>query len=143
MTGGLCEEDRDDQSHTKQPHSQVKVGIYMTQRTDQQRKALEVFFKRLADSLNAAGLDMRIVIKPEVEIPWTQENVKEWLWRPIQKALYNKSSTTELDKQMEIDKIHEVLMHHLGEKFGLEYIDFPHDETRFPDQPGFHDKIAS
>lgn len=112
-------------------------------RTDQQRKAMEVFFKRLADSLNAAGLDMRLVIKPEVEIPWTQENVKEWLWRPIQKALYNKHSTTELDKQMEIDKIHEVLMHHLGEKFGLEYIDFPNDPDKLPSQPFYDDKMKS
>lgn len=99
-------------------------------RTDQQRKALEVFFKLLAKSLNAAGLDQRVVLKPSISIPWTQEAVKNQLWRPIQMAMFNKKSTTELDKQMEIDKIHETLMRELGKSFGVEHIPFPLDTNR-------------
>ena len=68
----------------------------MAQRTIQQNKALHVLFQLLADELNNAGLDMRKTLKPEVEIPWTPRNVKEFLWRPIQKAQLNKASTTEL-----------------------------------------------
>lgn len=105
----------------------------MTQRTDQQRKALEVFFKLLADSLNNAGLDQRVVLKPSVSIPWTQQAVKDQLWRPIQIAMTSKKSTTQLEKQLEIDEIHAALMRHLGERFDLEYIEFPHDVERIPD----------
>lgn len=99
----------------------------MVQRTTNQNKAMHVFFKLLADELNNAGLDQRKVLKPEIAIDWTPEAIKSQIWKPIQKALYNKKSTTELDKQMEIDKIHETIMRHLGEKFGVEYIEFPHD----------------
>ena len=102
----------------------------MTQRTSQQNRALHAFYTLLANALNDAGLDQRKVLKPSVSIPWTPEAAKEQLWRPIQKAMYGKESTTELSKIQEIDKIHEVLMRHLGEKFGVEYITFPHDEAR-------------
>lgn len=99
-------------------------------RTSNQNKALHVFFSMLADELNGAGLDMRKTLKPEVAIPWTPNSIKEYLWRPIQIAMTNKKSTTELDKIEEIDKIHSVLMRHLGEKFGLEYLPFPNDEEK-------------
>jgi len=108
----------------------------MTQRTSQQNKSMHVFFSLLADSLNSAGLDQRKVLKPSISIDWTPTAVKKQLWKPIMNALYSKTSTTELDKQMEIDKIHETLMRHLAEKFGLEYIEFPHNEdiiSNYPD----------
>lgn len=105
-------------------------------RTPEQNRALHLFFKILAGHLNAAGLDQRVVLKPGVSIPWTEEAVKEQLWRPIQKAMFNKQSTTELSKLEEIDAIHEVLMRELGQKFGLEYIDFPHFEHGQVDDEG-------
>lgn len=82
----------------------------------------------LAEALNLAGLEMKVVLKSDTEIWWTMESVKEYLWRPIQKAMFGKESTTELEKQVEIDKIHEQLMHLLAEKHGLEWIDFPADK---------------
>lgn len=102
----------------------------MTQRTSQQNKGLHLFFTMLADELNNSGYDQRKVLKETVDIPWTPEAIKEQLWKPIQKLMYNKESTTELDKVKEIDKVHEVLMRHLGEKFSVEYIPFPVDEHR-------------
>ena len=102
----------------------------MTQRTSQQNKGLHLFFTMLSDELNNAGYDQRKVLKPSIDIPWTPEAIKEQLWKPIQKLMYNKESTTELDKVKEIDKVHEVLMRHLGEKFGVEYIPFPVDEHK-------------
>ena len=44
--------------------------------------------------------------------------------------LCGKESTTELEKQVEIDKVHEQLMHILGEKHGVEFIPFPHEEKK-------------
>lgn len=100
------------------------------QRTDSQNKALHTFFRLLADELNNAGLDQRKVLKPSIDIPWSPEAVKEQLWKPIQVSLFFKESTKDLDKHIEIDKVHEVLMRHLGEKFGLEFIPFPQDEHK-------------
>lgn len=99
-------------------------------RTNLQNRALHLFYTLLADALNNAGLDMKVVLRPSVSIPWTKESVKEHLWKPIQNALYGKVSTTELDKSQEIDRVHEVLMRHISEKFHLEYIDFPHEEKK-------------
>lgn len=92
-------------------------------RTLQQNKALHVLFKLLADELNDAGYDMRRTLKPEVQISWNPETVKEYLWRPVQKAQLRKRSTTELTTD-EIDKVFDTINRHLGEKFGL-HVSFP------------------
>jgi hypothetical protein len=92
-------------------------------RTRQQNKALHLYYTFLANALNDAGLDMRKTLKPEIEIPWTPETVKEFLWRPIQRAQLQKESTTELTTK-ELDEVLETLSRHLGEKFGLS-VPFP------------------
>ena len=61
-------------------------------RTAQQNKAIHKYFELLAQTLNDAGLDMKQVLKPEVDIPWTKESVKAHLWKPVQKVMYNKHS---------------------------------------------------
>src|SRR3990167_5742132 len=95
------------------------------QRTGQQNRALHKFFSMLSEPLNIAGLEMKLVLKGDTQIWWTMESVKEYLWRPLQKVMFQKESTTELEKQIEIDKCHEQLMHILGEKHGVEFIPFP------------------
>lgn len=92
-------------------------------RTVKQNKALHVLFKLMADILNENGLDMRKTLKPSVEIPWSAQGVKEYLWRPIQKAQLAKISTTELTTK-EIDDVFDTLNKHIGEKFGI-HIPFP------------------
>lgn len=82
----------------------------------------------LADELNQAGLDQRKVLKPSVSIPWTPEAAKEQLWRPIQEAMFSKRSTTELSKG-EVGRVEEVLVRHLGERFGLQAPQWPHFEN--------------
>lgn len=88
------------------------------QRTTLQNRALHKYFELLADTFNDAGLDMKKVLKPEVDIPWNKETVKNYLWRPIQKAQLEKESTTELTTQ-EIDLVFNTLNRHISEKFGL------------------------
>jgi len=95
-------------------------------RSLKQNASLHVLFSELADKLNESGLDQRVVLKPSVEIPWNLESVKTNLWRPIQIAVTDKISTTELDS-VEIDKVYDILMKHLGEKFGI-FVDFPANE---------------
>lgn len=70
---------------------------------------------------------MKTVLKPEVDIMWTPELVKEYIWRPIQKAVVQKESTTELTTG-ELDQVFRVIEKHLGEKFGLEIV-FPSQAT--------------
>lgn len=73
-------------------------------RTLQQNRALHLYYEMIANELNSHGLDMRKALKPEIDIMWTKSSVKEYLWRPIQKAIATKSSTTELTTH-EIDLI--------------------------------------
>lgn len=93
------------------------------QRTKQQNKALHVLFNLLAGILNENGLDMRKTLKPEIDIPWSGASVKEFLWRPIQKAQLDKQSTTELTT-VEIDQVFDTINKHMGERFGL-HVPFP------------------
>jgi len=91
-----------------------------------QNRALHLYFELLAKALNEAGLDMRVVLKPEINIPWSKQTVKDYLWRPIQKIQLNKKSTTEMTTK-EIDEVFDTLNRHLGERFGkwLEHLPFP------------------
>lgn len=97
-------------------------------RTNQQSKALHLFCERLAHELNMAGLDMKAVLKPDVEIPWNKTTVKEYIWRPIQKTLTTKQSTTKIDT-VEPNQIWEIINRHLGEKFGIEVPLWPSQEN--------------
>ena len=95
-------------------------------RTDQQNKAMHKYFELLSTALNDAGLDARKTLKPEVEIPWTPEMIKNLMWRPIQEAMTGKKSTTELTT-VEPSEVHAVLNRHLSSKFGLN-VEWPSDE---------------
>lgn len=100
-------------------------------RTGQQNRAIHLDCKLIAEKLDAAGLDMRQVLKPTYSLPWTTESVKEHLWKPIMKALYGFTSTTQLPKgEGKIEHIHEVLMRELGKTHGVEWHDFPNDDVR-------------
>lgn len=95
----------------------------MEKRTNQQNRALHLFFTHLAKELNEAGLDMRRTLKEEVAIPWNADTVKDFLWRPIQLAQVQKESTTELSTK-DIDAIYDTLTRYLGEKHGV-FTEFP------------------
>lgn len=99
------------------------IEIHDQRQTPKQRSAIHVFFRKLAKELNDAGLDMRKVLKPEADIPWTEHSVKEHLWRPILETMTGKHSTEDQDR-VEPDAVYSVLMKHLSEKFGV-YVGFP------------------
>ena len=95
------------------------------QRSPSQNNALHLGCELLADQLNDSGLSMQKVLR--VDIPWTPQTVKLWLFKPIMKALLLKTSTTELNTK-EVSQVWELLMRELGEKKGVEYIKFPSQE---------------
>ena len=76
------------------PGFEITVVPTQKRRTASQNDALHVYCRQLANALNDAGLDMREVIKPEVDIPWNDQTVKEYMWRPIQKVVTGEESTT-------------------------------------------------
>jgi len=93
-------------------------------RTIQQNKALHKWFELLAEALNDSGLDMKKTLKHDIDIPWTKDMIKKHLWKPVQKAVLNKESTTKLLKVEEIDKVFDVINRQLGTKFNI-YQEFP------------------
>lgn len=98
------------------------------QRSLAQNKSIHLFCKKLADELNGKGYYMQLVLKPTYELRWDTKTVKEHLFKPIEKALLNKTSTTELDTS-EVTKVHEQLMMALQDKLPeLDFIDFPSEE---------------
>lgn len=108
-------------------------------RTSQQNRALHLYFTLLADALNDAGFDMRETIRQDVDIPWTPETVKEYLWRKIQIAYLKKQSTKRLKKK-EIDKVYDVLNRVIGERTGV-FVPFPNIDNLFYDQNPKETKI--
>jgi len=94
----------------------------MEKRTLQQNKALHLWYKQLAETLNNSGFDMKSVIK-DVDIPWSAYTVKEHLFRPTMKTMLGKDSTTELETH-EIDQIFGVISKVIGERTGI-FIPFP------------------
>lgn len=97
------------------------------QRTLSQNKAIHKLFSLLSDDLNEKGLDMKVVLKPSYQIWWTPQSVKEYLWKPLQEAMYQKKSTIDLETK-EIDKIFKQLAKILGEHHGIE-MSFPSVES--------------
>jgi hypothetical protein len=79
---------------------------------------LHLYLDRLAEALNDAGYDMKKTLKEDVDIPWNRDMAKDFLWRPIQKAMTGKESTTEMNT-VDPSDIYEVLNRHIAEKFGV------------------------
>ncbi|RYF29595.1 MAG: hypothetical protein EOO17_00835 [Chloroflexi bacterium] len=94
------------------------------QRTNQQNRSLHLFYTHLAKSLNESGYDMKRTLSQSIDIPWTPETVKQFLWKPIQNAQLGKESTTELTTK-EIDEVYDTLTRHLGDKLGVSAPLFP------------------
>lgn len=99
----------------------------MTQRTLQQNKALYKAFEQISNELNSLGKDQRIILKPEVSIPWDKDSFKNQIWKPIQKAMYGTKSTADLTTD-QVDKVFQIIQKHLGESHGVEII-FPSIES--------------
>ena len=100
------------------------------QRTDRQRKSIEVYCKHLAEQLNDKGLDVQTVIKAPVSL--TQENVKTHLFKVIMKALYpDYISTTELTTT-QCQEVYEHLNKITGERYGVS-MDWPSIDSLYAD----------
>lgn len=114
------------QQYREHPYMEVDIAVGERQRSDQQRKAIEVYCNELAKAMNAAGLDQRAVLasmREGVEIPWSQDRVKDTLWREVQKAMLDKTSTTNLSRQ-EVSQVYETLNKWTSQTLGVS-VPFP------------------
>ena len=76
-------------------------------RTYRQNRTIHLLFRRMAEALNDAGFEIRHPMKPDLEIPYSEESVKELLYKPIITSYFkvNRSSelnTEQLSESMEI-----------------------------------------
>lgn len=83
-------------------------------------------FTQMADTFNTLGLDMKVILKPEIHIWWTPDAIKRELFKPVMKAMYGHESTTELTTA-QVSKVYKQIAKVIGEKHGVE-IDFPSKE---------------
>lgn len=100
----------------------------MTARTSQQNKAINLYCRQLAEALDAAGYSVMEVMRHDAEIPWSEELAKDLLWRTVQRAMFGKESTTELDKQ-EVSEVYEVVNRHIAQTKGVS-VPFPSEDSR-------------
>lgn len=100
-------------------------------RTDSQNKALHKYLTLVAEELDRNGHTLQDVVKAitKVEIRPTMLNIKDVVWREIQKSQLGIESTTDLKKQQDIDKVYDVMNKWLGTYFEI-HIPFPVDEEK-------------
>lgn len=101
-----------------------EVDIKEKKRSSQQNRALHKYCELIADELNKEKLVIQDVIK--INTQWDMIRVKELIFKPVVKSLYNKDSTTKLN-QNELDKVIDTITYYLGEK-GIVCPDFPTNE---------------
>ena len=92
-------------------------------RTAQQNKAIHVYLQMVADALNDAGLDVQTTLSKPLEMPWNEHLAKELIWRPVQTAMLEKESTTELTTA-EVSQVYDVIARHLATTYGVD-VPFP------------------
>lgn len=105
-------------------HHYLRVEVKEGQtRTSQQNAALHKWCTDLSNTLNAAGMDFRHFYKEGVKIPFNPQLVKDYVWRPVQKAVTGQDSTTKPTPQQYLE-IYEIIARHLAEKHNI-IVDWP------------------
>ena len=91
--------------------------------TQKQRGALELFFTILADQFNELGETFKWEFGGlSFNLKFTRFVVRDMLWKPIQKVLFDIDTTKDLDTK-KIDMVIDVLADHFGSQ-GYE-VEFP------------------
>jgi len=93
-------------------------------RSATQSNALHLWCEWVAVTLNSAGMDMRVILDEDADIPWTKQTVKDMLWKKLQLALTGKESTREPTK-LEYPQIYETMVRYMADKHNVELPDWP------------------
>ena len=73
--------------------------IQKADRTWKQNNTLHLLFRRMAKGLNDAGFEIPHPFKPDLEIPYSEESVKELLYKPIITMYFKVERSTDLDTE--------------------------------------------
>ena len=98
-------------------------------RTMTQNRGLHLYYTKYANALNEAGFDVRKTISKNINLPWTPESVKEYIWRPLQEHSFGTRSTAKL-KTNQIDKVIDLINSTIGERTGVS-VAFPSREEQY------------
>ena len=101
---------------------------YESNRTISQNSAMHKYFGLLATAFNDAGYTVQKVLTKPLNISWTQSLVKDILWRQVQDAMFDKESTTKLDRA-EVSKVYEEINNYTAEKLGI-HVPFPSKDNQ-------------
>jgi len=94
-------------------------------RTLTQNRSIHLWCTQIAKTLNDNNMNISGTIKSDVA--WSMTTVKEIIFKPIVKALYNKDSTTKLDKK-DFEKIIDNIILIFANK-GVSLPDFPNRDS--------------
>ena len=97
-------------------------------RSSKQNRALHKYFEIISEELNELGIEHQYqgITGKTLSTMYTPDLVKNFVWRPIQTALFDIESTTKIGTQ-EIDKIIDVITKFFSDR-GV-YLPFPSIET--------------
>ena len=73
--------------------------IQKADRTWRQNNTLHLLFRRMAKDLNDAGFEIPHPFKPDLEIPYSEESVKELLYKPIITMYFKVDRSTDLNTE--------------------------------------------
>lgn len=90
-----------------------EVDIKVAKRTNQQNRSIHKYCEMIANTLNNEKMVIQDVIK--INTSWDMLRAKELIFKAVVKHLYNKDSTTKLNKD-ELDKVIDTITLYLGEK---------------------------
>lgn len=108
------------------------MPVETKQRTPTQNRAAHLWFKHISDTFNDHGLDMQTVLQQRVGIRWTEESVKEALFKVLARAMYQKDSTTKLSSK-EFTQVAEMLADVIARDYGIQ-VEFPSMQTLMENQ---------
>ena len=107
----------------------------MTKQTDTQRNAEHLWFEQIAQALNDAGYDQKLVFSRAegLEVPNTKESVKD-IFRAVARQLYQVNSTAELTTGQTV-KVGDAVARGFAVKFGID-VPWPSDESLMNERTG-------
>jgi len=88
----------------------IELTEVSNSRTTQQNRALHLYFTMIAEQLNELGLQYQYtsIVGEIFELRYTTELVKEYVWRPLQVALFKIERTKKINTQ-QINEIIDVI----------------------------------
>lgn len=100
-------------------NKQVRTGV--------QNGSLHLWYQQVADECVKNGVDTKMIVDKTVRVDMSPEFIKT-MWKTLQTALFGTTSTTQLKKTGEIDRIYDHFVRFFAKNFEMEIPPFPSRE---------------